>query len=144
VVAYNDPTTVSGNAYSRRFFLVITCALLCRAPATWAAEHPGLVDKDCLTCHVQKITGKSVHSAMESPCTVCHVRMTQGDMTTVTLSMPKARICSACHDESAALQQHIPAVKGQCLECHDPHSSQHRLLLLRDKLQVPTAAVERK
>jgi predicted CXXCH cytochrome family protein len=135
---------VSGNAYTRRVFLVITCTFLWAAPASWAAEHPGLVDKGCPACHVQKITGKSVHSAMDSPCTVCHVRMTQGDMTTVSLSMPKAKICSACHDESAALRQHVPAVKGLCLECHDAHSSQHRLLLLRDELQFRTAAIKGK
>lgn len=140
---------VSGNEYSRRLYVliicvVITCAFVCGAPASWAAEHPGLVDKDCPACHVQKITGKSVHSAMDSPCTVCHLRTTQGDMTTVSLSMSKAKICSACHDESAALRQHIPAVKGQCLECHDAHSSQHRLLLLRDELQFRTAAIKRK
>jgi predicted CXXCH cytochrome family protein len=135
---------VSRNAYSRRVFLVITCTFFWATSASWASEHPGLVDKDCPACHVQKITGKSVHSAMDSPCTVCHVSMTQGDLTTVSLSMPKTKICSACHDESAALRQHIPAVKGPCVECHDAHSSQHRLLLLRDELQFRTAAIKRK
>ena len=70
--------------------------------------------------------------------------MTQGDMTTVSLSMPKSKICSACHDQSAALRQHVPAVKGQCLECHDAHSSRYRLLLLRDDLQFRPAAIKRK
>lgn len=102
-----------------------------------------MVDKDCPACHVQKITGKSVPSAMQSPCTVCHLRMTQGDMTSVSLSMPKTKICSACHDESASLRQHVPAVKGKCLECHDAHSSEHRSLL-RDELQFRTAAIKSK
>ena len=132
------------NVYSRRVVLVIACTLLCGLQASWAAEHPGLVDKDCPACHVQKITGKSVHAAMDSPCTVCHVNAMQGDMMTVTLSMSKSKICSACHDEAAALRQHVPAVKGQCLECHDAHSSQHRLLLLRDELQFQTATIKKK
>ena len=123
---------------------MITCSFLWGAHSTWAAEHPGLVDKDCPACHVQKITGKSVHSAMDSPCTVCHLRMTQGDMTTVSLSMPKSKICSACHDESAALRQHVPVVRGQCLECHDAHSSRYQLLLLRDELQFRAAAMKKK
>jgi len=144
VLPYNDATTVSCHVYSRRIVLVIACTLLWGSQANWAAEHPGLVDKDCPACHAQKITGKSVHSAMASPCTVCHVKISQSDMTTLTLSMPKTKICSACHDEPAALRQHVPAVKGQCLECHDAHSSRYRLLLLRDDLQFRTAATKRK
>lgn len=108
---------------------LLLCAVLLNAPRLWAVEHPGSVDKDCSTCHIKKMTGKSVHSAMSSPCTVCHVAMTQGDMTMVSLSMPKGKICFACHEESAAMRQHVPAVKGQCVECHDAHSSERRMLL---------------
>jgi predicted CXXCH cytochrome family protein len=50
-------------------------------------------------------------------------------MTTVSLSMPKERICFACHEQAAASQLHNPAVKGQCVECHDAHSSDARMLL---------------
>jgi predicted CXXCH cytochrome family protein len=53
----------------------------------------------------------------------------QGDMLSVSLSMPKEKICSACHDEAAALRQHAPSVKGSCLECHDAHSSNRKMLL---------------
>ena len=99
-------------------------------PAT-AVEHPGALDKnaDCTSCHAKKITGKSVHSVMNSPCTVCHVTMTQGDMTLVSLSMPKSKICFACHEESSASRLHTPSVKGQCMECHDAHSSDYSMLL---------------
>src|SRR5579863_346387 len=94
-------------------------------------EHPGTIEKDaiCASCHGKKISGASVHSAMAMPCTVCHVAMTRGDMTTLTLLMPKEKICFACHEQSAAMQQHVPAVKGRCIECHDAHSSNHRMLL---------------
>lgn len=97
-----------------------------------AVEHPGVVPKDaeCASCHAAKVSGKSVHSAMAGPCTVCHVTTTIGDMTITTFLMPKAKICSACHEETAALRQHIPAVKGLCVDCHDAHSSQRKLLLL--------------
>lgn len=103
-----------------------------------AVEHPGVVPKDveCVSCHGAKVTGTSVHSAMATACTVCHVAMTQGDMTTMNLSMPKEKICSACHEESAALRQHIPAVKGRCVDCHDAHSSQRKMLLLQASLAV--------
>jgi len=96
-----------------------------------AVEHPGTIHENdnCTACHVAKTTGKSVHSAMSISCTVCHLAQTRGDLTTVTLLMPKEKICSACHDTSAELRKHQVKAKGFCLECHDAHSSDHRLLL---------------
>jgi predicted CXXCH cytochrome family protein len=114
--------------------IALMAAVAVATSAAWAGavEHPGNMTKDaeCASCHTAKVTGKSVHSAMAAPCTVCHLTMTHGDMTMVSLSMPKERICSACHEESAALRQHVPAVKGACLECHDAHSSERKMLLL--------------
>lgn len=112
--------------YGLRFaFVLILCG------AGWAVEHPGSIPEgaQCASCHAAKINGKSVHSAMAMPCTVCHVTMTRGDMTTMTLLMPKEKICFACHQEPAALRQHVPAVKGKCVECHDAHSSARKMLL---------------
>src|SRR5581483_1658497 len=110
--------------------LFVLFILFC-AGSSFAVEHPGSLPKEaeCSSCHVKKITGKSVHSAMETSCTVCHVTMTQGDMTTMTLLMPKDKICYACHAESAALRQHVPQTQQKCLECHDAHSSNTRMLL---------------
>ncbi|HEV2400997.1 MAG TPA: cytochrome c3 family protein [Candidatus Sulfotelmatobacter sp.] len=108
----------------------IACVLL--ATTAFAVEHPGTIpqDAECSSCHGNKLKGKSVHSAMESPCTVCHVTMVQGDMTTVSLLMPKNKICSACHADSAALRQHVPASnKATCVDCHDAHSSDQKMLL---------------
>jgi predicted CXXCH cytochrome family protein len=51
-------------------------------------------------------------------------------MTTLMLAMPKEQICFACHEKSAALKQHVPVVKGACVDCHDSHSSSQRMLLL--------------
>jgi len=96
-----------------------------------AVEHPGVVPKDaeCTSCHAAKIRGKSVHSVMATSCEVCHLTQTQGDMMLVMLSMPKQKICFACHQESTALRQHVPEVKGQCIDCHDAHSSDRKMLL---------------
>jgi len=100
-------------------------------------EHPGVVHQDdnCSSCHPDKTRGKSVHSAMALSCTVCHLAQTQGDMTILTLPMPKAKICSSCHEEGVLLRQHSRAAKGLCLDCHDAHSSNRRMLL-----RVPTNA----
>jgi predicted CXXCH cytochrome family protein len=111
--------------------LAVSFMLAAAVPAS-AVEHPGVLPKDanCSSCHANKTSGKSVHSAMATSCNVCHLTNTQGDMTTVSLAMPKAQICFACHEKSAELQQHSPAVrKGTCLDCHDAHSSDRRMLL---------------
>src|SRR5271157_1418415 len=113
--------------------------LLTALPAL-AVEHPGVLHKDdlCSACHADKTSGKSVHSAMTISCTICHLAQTQGDMTTLNLIMPKEQICFACHEKSAELRQHTPQVRGRCVECHDSHSSERRMLLrevsdLRDR-----------
>jgi predicted CXXCH cytochrome family protein len=67
---------------------------------------------------------------MEVMCTVCHLAQTQGDMTTLTLSLPKQEICFSCHEKSMMLREHPPAVKKLCVDCHDAHSSNRRMLLL--------------
>jgi|SRR5579872_686250 len=105
--------------------------LLFLAGSARAVEHPGVVPPgvECSSCHANKLAGRSVHSAMATTCTVCHLAATQGDMMRVSLSMPKEKICSACHDETAALRQHVPSVQGSCIECHDAHSSDRKMLL---------------
>lgn len=129
------------SAGSRRYFAISVRAIalevlvtLFALPGTMragAVEHPGVLpsEAECASCHASKISGRSVHSVMTASCSVCHVTTTKGDMTLMSLSMPKEKICSACHDEPAALRQHVPAVKGTCVECHDAHSSERKLLL---------------
>jgi predicted CXXCH cytochrome family protein len=118
---------------------VVFLTLLLAALPSWAVEHPGIVPQnaDCSSCHARQISGRSVHSAMATSCTVCHVAKTQGDMTTLSLAMPKEQICFSCHEKSAALQQHVPAVKGSCVDCHDSHSSDQRMLLLKASSASP-------
>jgi len=100
-------------------------------------EHPGVLHQDdnCSSCHADKTTGKSVHSAMAMSCTACHLAQTQGDMTTLTLTMPKEQICFACHEKAKESQLHSPSVKGECLDCHDSHRS-NRPMLLREQADV--------
>jgi predicted CXXCH cytochrome family protein len=116
-----------------RIVFAALSSLLLLAPAMHASviEHPGIVPKDanCSSCHANKTKGKSVHSAMLLTCTVCHLARTEGDMTTLNLAWPKEKICSACHQQFVELQQHSPVVKGQCVDCHDTHSSSRRSLL---------------
>jgi predicted CXXCH cytochrome family protein len=119
----------------RRYLLATSLLMGGIAPAS-AVEHPGVIpeDAECTTCHAAKLRGKSVHSAMASSCEVCHLTQTRGDMVLVMLSMPQRKICFACHQESATLQQHKPSAKGLCVDCHDAHSSERKMLLRVDAL----------
>jgi predicted CXXCH cytochrome family protein len=95
-------------------------------------EHPGILHKEdnCSACHADKTKGKSVHSAMELACTICHQAQTMGDMTLLQLELPKTEICFSCHEKTMMLNQHPEAVRRVCIDCHDAHSSNRRLLLL--------------
>ena len=106
--------------------------LLVIAAQAAPVEHPGVLPKDaiCSSCHADKTEGKSVHSAMALPCTVCHLIETKGDMTRLNLFVPKGTICFACHERSVPLPRHSPGAKAQCVECHDSHSSSRPALLL--------------
>lgn len=115
-------------------------------------EHPGILHKEdnCSVCHADKTRGKSVHSAMEIACTVCHQAQTLGDMTLLRLELPKEAICFSCHEKTMMLRQHPDAVKKLCVECHDAHSSNRRMLLresintrVRNPLMLPSAAASR-
>ena len=121
--------------------LAVLAILFILSGSSLAVEHPGVLptEAECSSCHASKISGKSVHSVMTASCSVCHVTATKGDMTLMSLSMPKEKICSACHEEAAALRQHVPAVKGTCVECHDAHSSERTMLL-----RVAASRVQRK
>lgn len=130
----------------RRRSALLACLLVALAamPAL-AVEHPGILpkDADCSSCHADKSSGKSVHSAMATSCSVCHLAKTQGDMTTLSLAMPKERICFACHENSAELRRHSPGVRALCVDCHDAHSSDRRMLL-RAEADLPLPALKKK
>jgi cytochrome c7-like protein len=116
------------------FSLILIAATPAPAHENRSVEHPGSLDSrdNCSSCHADKAKGKSVHAAMALSCTVCHLAETRGDMTTLTLLMPKPKICFACHEEALSKRQHSSATKGLCLDCHEAHSSKRRLLL-RDR-----------
>jgi predicted CXXCH cytochrome family protein len=121
-----------GRCLSTLALVALAFLTFCGVVLAGTVEHPGVLPQgaECTSCHATKVSGKSVHSVMGASCTVCHLATTKGDMTLMSLSMAKEKICSACHEESAALRQHVPAVKGRCVQCHDAHSSDRKMLLL--------------
>jgi predicted CXXCH cytochrome family protein len=94
-------------------------------------EHPFLEQKDiksetCLTCHPEKKQGKFVHSAVGTGCENCHQATSEKGKTTITLVAEGGALCAMCHEASKDEVQHGPYRSGQCLVCHDPHSSEFK------------------
>jgi predicted CXXCH cytochrome family protein len=91
-----------------------------------ATEHPVKLEKDadCATCHEEKTKGKAVHSAIAMGCTTCHEVKTEGETTTVEFVSPKEQLCYTCHEKAKDPVLHGPYDKGQCVSCHDPHTSE--------------------
>jgi predicted CXXCH cytochrome family protein len=92
---------------------------------TRAAEHPVELakDADCASCHEDKSKGKHVHSAVAMGCTSCHEVKTENGTSTVNLISPKNELCFTCHEKAKEAVLHGPYEKGNCVMCHDPHTS---------------------
>lgn len=93
-------------------------------------EHPYMAPDDiksetCLTCHPDKKEGKAVHTAVGIGCESCHQTISQKEKakTTITLLAQGGELCALCHQASKDPVQHGPYKAGQCLTCHNPHSS---------------------
>jgi predicted CXXCH cytochrome family protein len=99
-----------------------------RLGAEDSLDHPVIERKDikretCLTCHPEKNEGRFVHTAVRMGCPTCHQITSERNKTTITLFAPRAELCSKCHEARKDPVLHGPYKNGQCLICHDPHSS---------------------
>lgn len=91
-------------------------------------EHPFIESKDiksetCLTCHPDKKEGKFVHTAVGMGCENCHQATSENNKTTITPVATGAELCALCHEAKKDPVLHAPYKVGQCLTCHEPHSS---------------------
>ena len=102
---------------------------------TFAADHPELPKgSECLSCHVEKAKGQSVHFDFAQSCTVCHAVGLADGRTSIALVLPKEKICYSCHEKAA--MEAVPYMKGECVTCHDAHNSE-RPYLLRANVPIP-------
>jgi predicted CXXCH cytochrome family protein len=112
--------------------LLLSIFLFLRVSQTSAErpiEHPYIEAKDikpetCLTCHPEKRQGKFVHTAARNGCENCHQVVSEGNRTGITLVATGAELCAKCHEVKKGPVLHGPYENGQCLLCHDPHSSE--------------------
>ena len=94
-------------------------------------EHPFIEPRDikpetCLTCHPEKMARRFVHTAVRMGCKNCHHIISEKNKTTMTLFAAEGDLCAKCHEVKKGPVLHGPYEKGQCLICHDPHSSEFK------------------
>lgn len=123
-----------------------TIALLLAAPAlASAAEHPRLVSveaADCTLCHGELTEGRPVvHAPVGDDCSTCHEFSVGEAGTTVSLMAEGNELCLFCHDDLEAAANadleapHFP-VADSCLNCHDPHASEHEYVLAEGPREI--------
>ena len=99
--------------------------------ANESVEHPFIEPKDikpetCLTCHPEKKEGKFIHTAVRMGCENCHQIISEKNKTRITLFATGGDLCAKCHEAKKDPVLHGPYKNGQCLTCHDPHSSEFK------------------
>jgi len=99
-----------------------------RVAAEQTTEHPfiepdAIKSETCLTCHPDKREGKFVHSAVAMGCESCHQAAAENGKTSMALVARGGELCAMCHEAKKDPVLHRPYGDGQCLICHDPHTS---------------------
>ena len=114
--------------------------LVCLAAPTAGLSQsnpPNSIDEgqSCLdsACHDDLATKRTIHkpASKATTCKFCH-QAAEPEQHQFQLANKKTEICLKCHkmvkDEKS---QHMPAKRGMCLNCHDPHQSDNRFLLTK-------------
>ena len=91
----------------------------------------------CLSCHKEIISQEVVHDALKRGCDKCHQSNGQAhpqkDVKGFTMVNTIPQLCYKCHDENNTQRiVHSPVQKGNCMECHTPHSSPEAYLLKKN------------
>jgi predicted CXXCH cytochrome family protein len=116
---------------------LVVFLLLLGAGAVAAVEHPGVLHEgdDCSSCDASKTTGAFGDGEPVYDLSSGSNSRRHDDS---ALNLPKEQICLPAHEKSAELRRHTSVVQERCVECHDSHSSERRMLLrevcdLRDR-----------
>ena len=88
-------------------------------------------DQLCFMCHTDFIKGSYVHGPVSvGDCLACH--LPHDAKYPSLLQQPKSEICAKCHvEERIAINMHKEVISHnmECVDCHDPHSSDVRYFL---------------
>ncbi|MFQ5583808.1 MAG: cytochrome c3 family protein [Calditrichia bacterium] len=122
--------------------IVIILTFLFILPSVYLAsqENEG-TEVTCTSagCHGGLVADSIVHEAASDDCESCHESDGNNhpgdDGNEFSLSNDPPELCYDCHDEKNQKQNiHPPVDDGECLECHNPHSSETPALLVETNL----------
>ncbi len=92
--------------------------------------------KNCTECHDDLMTQETVHAPVKKDCNRCHVATGEQHTGTKTdgigfkLKQDVPGLCYECHDPMDDKEfVHDPIQKGECLTCHDAHTSPNLYLV---------------
>jgi predicted CXXCH cytochrome family protein len=96
-----------------------------------AQDAPPGVETCAGECHQDILNRPFMHGPTQRDCQACHV---QGSPTEhrFFLITPKDELCQKCHALPARATVHHPVQAGACMDCHDPHGSAHKGVLIAD------------
>ncbi|MFZ4521376.1 MAG: cytochrome c3 family protein [Bacteroidales bacterium] len=100
----------------------------------------------CTDCHASFPEKQIMHAPVKEGCITCHltdVNEHPGDTSQgLQLSNKVPELCFSCHAElkqdidTARLVHRATVTKRRCLNCHAPHSSDEKKLLVRNKKEL--------
>lgn len=94
---------------------------------------PAVVSRTCANeCHKEILDRKYMHGPVESDCGACHVLVGDPKDHKFSFVVEKEQLCAKCHMLAHESDVHPPVRDGKCMECHDPHGSEHRRILVAD------------
>ena len=119
--------------------LALACCRAALAQGVDPTVRPNLRSPDCTTngCHAETLA----HTFQHGPTAVFDCRACHEDddhaAHTFQIKTEGRGLCDFCHIDKAGTEGpvvHEPLAKGDCLECHDPHGSEHRKMLKFDSM----------
>ncbi len=101
------------------------------------AMVPADTVKSCSECHEDKLNEETVHAPAKKDCQRCHIangaEHPLDNVVGFALKENVPTLCYECHDPKNEKEfVHDPAQKGDCLKCHDIHTSPNLYLVKTD------------